>query len=121
VATAEDIEQIIVIEFVKQIALVPVIHIANQRQTSPQHGAMLRRMGVLAGASDLFFPRGNQYYSGLFIEIKTKTGKPTPLQSKFLDDMRKERYMATVAYGSQDAINCIVDFYNLPEKYKKPC
>ena len=118
-ASAEDIEQIIVIEFVKQIARVPVFHIANQRQTSPQHGSMLKRMGVLAGVSDLFFPRENELYKGMFIEMKSLIGKPTILQLQFLDDMRAEGYMGIVANGSQDAINCIVDFYNLPIRYKK--
>ncbi len=118
-ATSEDVEQIIVVEFVRQIARVPVFHIANQRCTTPQHGAMLKRMGVTAGVSDLFFPRGNDKFKGIWLELKTKVGKPSPAQLKFLDDMRTEGYMGVVAYGSQEAINCIVDFYSLDQKFKK--
>lgn len=118
-ACAEDIEQIIVMEFVRQVAKVPALHIANQRQTSPQHGAMLKRLGVTAGVADLFFPRGNDQFKALWIELKTKVGKPSPVQLKFLDDMRSEGYMGVVAYGSQEAINCIVDFYGLDGKFKK--
>ena len=116
---AEAVEQIIVVEFVKQIACVPILHIAGERKCSPQYGVMLKRLGTRAGVADLFFPRGNDKFSGLWIEMKSNTGKATPLQLKFLDDMRAEGYMGVIAYGSQEAINCIVDFYNLPGRYKK--
>lgn len=116
---AEAIEQIIVVEFVKQIAKVPVYHFAGERKCSPQYGAILKRLGTQAGVSDLFFPRGNAIYKGMWLELKTKTGKPSPLQLRFLDDMRSEGYLGVIAYGSQEAINWIVDFYNLPDRYKK--
>ena len=117
---AEAIEQIIVVEFVKQIAKVPVFHCANERKCSPQYGAMLKRLGTRAGVSDLFFPRGNSEFKGIWIEMKSIVGKPSPAQLQFLDEMRAEGYMGIVANGAQEAINCIVDFYNLPGRYKKP-
>lgn len=112
-ATCEDIEQIKVVEFVKQCTDLPVIHIANQRTTSPQHGAMLKRMGVRPGVSDLFFPRSNRIHSGLWLELKTLKGRPTQLQIDFIVDMIKEGYAAKVCYGAEHAIALIKDFYSL--------
>ena len=114
-ACAEDIEQIVVIEFLRQTTDIPVIHIANQRSTSPQHGAMLKRMGLWAGAADLFFPRGNDKYKGMFIELKTLTGKPTRNQINFLDSMACEGFFTAINYGSKEAIETIKTFYNLPK------
>jgi hypothetical protein len=111
--TLEDIEQIKIIEWIKQCSDLPVIHIANQRKTSAQHGALLKRMGVRAGAADLFLPRSNGIHSGLWIELKTLSGKPTKLQLDFLVDMIKEGYSAKVCYGAEHAIDLIKKFYNM--------
>lgn len=112
-ASDEDIEQIKVVEFVKQCTDLPVIHIANQRQTSPAHGRLLKRMGVRAGTADLFFPRSSHNRKGLWLELKTKGGKPTVLQLQFLDDMRAEGYAGKVCHGADEAIHIIKTFYGI--------
>jgi hypothetical protein len=109
----EAIEQIKVAEFVKQCTDLPFIHIANERRTSPQQGALLKRMGVRAGVSDIFIPRANQYYHGLFIELKTLTGKASPAQKQFVRDMIAEGYEAVFAYGAEDCIAIIKEFYGI--------
>ena len=38
-----------------------------------------------------------------------------------LDYYSSSLAMGMVSYGSQEAINCIVDFYNLDTGYKKQC
>lgn len=113
---AEDIEQIKIINFIKQCTDLPVIHVANQRSTSPQHGALLKRLGVRPGVSDLFLPRRHGNYSGTWIELKTLKGKPTQLQLDFISDMREEGYYADVCYGAEAAINLICELYSI----KKP-
>jgi hypothetical protein len=112
-ASQEDIEQIKVVEFVRQCTNLPFWHTANQRQTSPQHGALLKRLGVKPGVSDLFFPRGNNKHKGLFIELKTLTGKPSKLQEQFLSDMIAEDYAGKFAYGAEHAIQIIKTFYSI--------
>lgn len=111
----EDIIQIQVCEWVKQVAKIPVIGIANQRQCSVQYGMMLKRMGVRAGVSDLFFPRSSfdNHFKGLWLELKTKTGKPSQAQEGFLCDMIAENYMGNFAYGEKQAIEIIRKFYNI--------
>lgn len=112
-ASAEDVQQIIVMEWVRNRTNLPVIHVANQRQTSPQHGMLLKRMGVRPGVSDMFFPRSGLTAKGLWVELKTKTGKMTPLQIDFLEQMIEEGYAAEVAYGAEEAITKIKKFYDI--------
>lgn len=112
----EGIAQIQVAEFVKQNHPDLVfIHIANERQTTAQHGSILKKMGVLAGASDIFMPRSSpdKKFKGLFIELKTQVGKPSEEQLDFLAKMLQEGYDAHVAYGSEQGIKIIKEFYNL--------
>lgn len=105
--------QIQVVEFVKQTTDIPVIHIANERKCNPQHGAILKRMGVLAGVSDLFFPRGNGQYPGMFMELKAPNGKLSIAQANFLCARANDGYYCCVCYNSEDAINEIKEFYHL--------
>lgn len=91
----------------------PFMHIANERRCSPQAGALLKRMGVKPGVSDLFFPRGNSNASGLWLELKSETGRATPAQISFMKEMRLEGYEAEVAYSWQEALQYISMFYGL--------
>jgi hypothetical protein len=50
--------------------IAPAIHIANERATTPQAGARLKRKGVRAGFPDLFFALPTPIY----IELKTEKG-----------------------------------------------
>lgn len=109
----EYIEQIKVVNWVQQCTTVPVIHIPNQRKCSPQAGARLKRMGVRAGVTDLFLPRGNLVHKALWLELKTATGRASPAQMLFMKDMRLEGYSAEVAYGAEEAIFYIKSFYGM--------
>lgn len=59
-----------------------LVHIANQRQGTPQYALQLKAMGVIAGFPDLalFWDGGYQ-----LIEVKTETGKLSPKQIAFAD------------------------------------
>jgi len=110
----EQIIHIQVVDWVRACTDLPVLHFGNERRCSPQHGAILKRMGVVSGASDLFFPRSNGKHHGLFIELKTLKGKLSPSQIKFLENMNQENYFALVCRGAEEAITFIKTFYNLP-------
>ncbi len=111
--SAEDCIQIAVVEFLKQCTDLPFWHTPNQRQTSPAHGAKLKRMGVVAGIADLFLPRSNGKQNGLFIELKSAKGKLSPSQLIFITQMIEEGYGAHVCYSAQEAILVIKSFYGI--------
>ena len=110
---AEAIEQIKVIEWIKQCTDIPVIHIANERQSSVQYGSILKRMGVMPGVADLFFPRGTGNIPGMWIEMKSAKGKVSPLQAKFLCQMVNEGYVCYICYSAEEAIMRIKAFYSI--------
>lgn len=112
----ETIEQIKVVEWIKQCTNLPVIHIANERQTNPRHGALLKRMGVMPGVADLFIPRQHSRGLATWIEMKAPGGKLSQLQKDFLSDMEYEGFFAAVCYSADAAIDLICTLYNI----KKP-
>ncbi len=89
------------------------MHIGNERKTTPQMGAILKRMGVLKGVSDLFIAWPNGVYHGLFIEVKSKTGKVTPEQIAFTNRMKLKGYFACVCFGVDEIIKTITWYLKL--------
>ena len=61
--------------------------IPNGGNRSPVTGAILKAEGVTAGVADLFLMTSRDYelcyYNGLFVEIKTETGRQQPSQKQF--------------------------------------
>lgn len=78
-------------------------HFANERKCSPQHGAILRKMGVKAGVSDFFLALAMREYHGLWIELKTESGKLSEHQKRFLERKNKRDYYAVTCYGEEAA------------------
>lgn len=91
------------------------MHIGNERKATYYAGYIMKRMGVLKGASDLLMawpvlkPDGS-YYHGLFIEVKSKSGKPTPEQKSFIERMRGVGYKAEFCYGADEVINTMKEY-----------
>lgn len=91
------------------------MHIGNERKSSYYAGYILKRMGVLKGASDLFLAWPNAKYHGLFIEVKSLTGKPTSEQIAFINRMVSKGYYACVCYGAEEVIEVIKWYLKLPQ------
>lgn len=83
------------------------IHIPNERKTSFYFGNLLKRMGVRRGASDLFIAWPSSGYHGLFIEVKSAKGRPTPEQKEFIQLMSDTGYYACFCYGAEEIIAVI--------------
>jgi len=86
------------------------IYIMNEKRCSVHVGAMLNKQGRLPGASDLFIAYPTKDYTGLFIEMKSLKGKPTPAQLCFIDRMNRVGYYACVCYGAEQAIETIKNY-----------
>jgi hypothetical protein len=110
---AEAVEQIKICEYLRQKTDLPFLHIPNGNASCATTGRLLKRMGVTAGVSDLFLPRGNKTFSGLWLEVKTLTGRASPSQLTFISKMIEEGYSAHVVYGADSAILIIKSFYGL--------
>jgi hypothetical protein len=111
---AEQIEQIKVFDYLRFEGLDGyAFHVANERSTSPQHGAILKRMGVTKGVPDLFILKPSRGFNGLAIELKVKPNKPTDEQLKFLETLNENGYLAVVRYGANEAIETIKHYLDI--------
>lgn len=68
------------------------IHIPNGGLRDKHTGKILKTIGVVAGAPDLFIFKPNRDYHGLAVELKTKGGKMTPKQKAFKDKLENSGY-----------------------------
>ena len=89
------------------------MHIGNERKASYYAGYIMKRMGVLKGASDIFMAWPNGGYCGLFIEVKSKIGRPSPEQKAFIERMNNAGYLAKICYGADEVINTMQDYISL--------
>jgi len=108
----EESIQITVADFCR-LHKIPFMHLANERMCHVSFAIKLKRMGVVAGASDCFLPRGNGQFKGLWIELKAGGNRPTKNQKNFIENIGKEGYYATWCQGADAAIQVIKDFYLL--------
>lgn len=108
----ETIIQINVCEQLRKYKI-PFYHFVNEGKRSPQNCSLLKKMGMQSGVSDLFMPRGNQTFKGLWVEIKTLKGRVIASQLQFMNDMIAEGYAAHITRGYDESINIIKNFYNL--------
>lgn len=88
------------------------LHIGNERKASYFVGYIMKKMGVLKGASDLFMAWPNAGYHGLFIEVKSKIGRASPEQKAFIQRMRDVGYRAEICHGADQVINTMKDYIN---------
>jgi hypothetical protein len=71
----------------------------------------LKDEGVLDGVPDLFIAsKGKNGEGGLFIEMKTPSGKLTKQQSERINELNERGYRAVVAYGYDKAKQYLTEY-----------
>lgn len=114
----EDTEQQIVIEWSKWAAgqhpeLRLLHHIPNGGSRNEVEAAKLKRIGVLAGVSDLHLPVPKGCYCGLYIEMKNANGRLRTSQKEFLTAAASYGNYCCVCYSAEDAVKVISDYLKL--------
>ncbi len=95
-----------------------VMMIGNEGRRNVVQAAVSRRMGLLAGASDLFIAKPVGKYAGLWLEVKkaceyTKAQRNTDhwkRQEAFQERMRSVGYAAAFAFGAKEGIALISQY-----------
>ncbi len=88
-ATEDDIQRAIMrfLESVTDPDRVIAFHIPNGGARSKTEAAIMKGLGVLAGAADISISWWNSHYNQRpfhgFLEVKTETGRPSPAQIEF--------------------------------------
>ena len=71
--------------------------------------------GMLSGVPDLFLPVPRGCFFGLYIEMKSATGRIMPSQSRYLKAVSDFGYNAVVCYSASEAIKTIENYYFDPK------
>ena len=71
--------------------------------------------GMLSGVPDLFLPVPRGSFCGLYIEMKSATGRIMPSQSRYLSAVSDFGYSAVVCYSANEAIKTIENYYFDPK------
>ena len=100
--------QIAVMDFIRAIKLDHITwHTPNGGRMPAHRGDRLRRLGVLAGVSDLIIARQSRGYGCLFLELKSVKGRLSPAQKDFGNNMMAENQCYQVAHSIDEAIDII--------------
>lgn len=91
-----------------------LFHIPNERKCTPQQGRILKLMGVKRGVPDLMLPVARGRYHGLYIEMKTETGRSTEDQKWWGEELRGQGYMHEVCHGWESATRVLEWYLTLP-------
>ncbi len=89
-----------------------LFHIPNESIGGQGWIVRNRQMGVRAGVPDLFYPVPMHGYHGLFIEMKTKTGRVSQEQTKWLNALEQLGYKCVIAHGWEDAREALIQYAN---------
>jgi hypothetical protein len=84
--------------------------VTNDEYRHPIRGKNQVRKGLKAGVSDLCLSYPVLPYHGLFLELKSATGKLTPEQIDFLQRHADIGYATYVAYSADEAWSVLMSY-----------
>lgn len=97
-----------------------LFHIPNERHCTPQQGKNLQRMGVKRGVPDMYLPVPRGKYHGLFVELKTSTGRPSEEQKWWGTELLAQGYFWEICHTWESAVRVLDWYMNLPKKEDEP-
>ena len=83
----------------------------NGVKLSKTQAGKAKASGMLSGVPDLFLPLPKNGHHGLYIEMKSATGRIIPSQSRYLKTVSDFGYAAFVCYSADEAIEKIKSYY----------
>ena len=87
-------------------------HVANERKTSPQAGARLKRKGVKSGVPDILIFEPRAQYNGLAIELKVGYNKISENQTAWLEKLSTNGWMVMWSNDLDKVIETIDNYLN---------
>lgn len=84
--------------------------IPNGGRRGKIEAGILKGEGVRAGVADLFLAVPNGEYHGLFIEMKTESGRQTDTQKEFEKAVIAQGYCYTICRNFESFVNVVSDY-----------
>ncbi|MBQ7609135.1 MAG: VRR-NUC domain-containing protein [Desulfovibrionaceae bacterium] len=75
----------------------------------------LKDEGVRAGIPDLFLAVSRNGFHGLYIELKTASGRPSSAQKAIIGELEQQGYACKVCHGFEEARRAIADYLGKDE------
>ena len=73
----------------------------------------MKAEGLKSGVPDVFLPIRSKEFSGLWIEMKAGSNRPSPAQKKWIRQLREQGFRVEVCYSADEAIEVICKYLNL--------
>jgi hypothetical protein len=86
--------------------------VPNGTRTTPQIARKMKAEGVQKGVPDICFPIPRQPYHGMFVEMKTETGRTSPEQKAWLKALAERGYYTAVCRSWTEAKELIESYLN---------
>ncbi len=90
-----------------------LFHIPNGGKRDPIEAKHLQQQGVKKGVPDLCLPVARGKYHSLYIEMKTETGKTSPEQDWWIEELTAQGNFVEVCHGFESAIKVLEWYLNL--------
>lgn len=91
-------------------------HIKNETTGGAAQVAADKAMGVKKGVPDLCLPVARNGYHGLYIEMKTPSGRASEAQRWWVTELTHQGYRATVCHGYDAAVAELCWYLSLPKE-----
>lgn len=93
-------------------------HIKNETTGGAAEVAADKAMGVKKGVPDLCLPVARGGYHGLYIEMKTPSGKTSDAQRWWVNHLMDYGYYAVVCHGYDAAVHILTWYLSLPKEVR---
>ena len=90
--------------------------IPNGSNKSKTERWIFQTTGLKPGVPDTHLPVPRDGFSGLWIEFKSKTGKPSQNQLEWIARLREQKHRVEICTTWTDAANIVIDYLKLPIK-----
>ena len=84
-----------------------MFHPANGGKRDARVAARMKRQGVVPGVPDVIFPCANHKFFGLAIEFKSRTGKLSENQAKYIDRLLLNGWSVHVCRDARAAVEIV--------------
>jgi len=107
---SEHLEQALFFARCKKHNIEPIYAIPNGGHRHIAVAAKLKAEGVKRGIPDIHYPVANGKYHGLWIEMKTKTGRVTKDQKRMIEILRKLNHRVEVCRSCDEAWQALKNY-----------
>ena len=93
-------------------------HIKNETTGGAAEVAADKAMGVKKGVPDLCLPVARGGFHGMYIEMKTPSGRASEAQRWWVIELTKQGYRAVVCHGYDAAVAELCWYLSLPKEVR---